>query len=142
MYVRDHTYNVTRLTVGFLVHSIEGLPPQLAVAGHADEAVHMEDLVHGGAARSLSHHILATASTSTWREHKPFFRPTNYNTTHKKVNEHETISPEHAPLPKTHWEILSHSYTPRMLQIIRVQLTEQMIDDDLLNRCYSRWHYI
>lgn len=59
------TYYVAGLAVGLLVHGIEGLPTQLGVAGHADEAVHVEDLVHGSAASALAHHVLSAAGTST-----------------------------------------------------------------------------
>ena len=64
---KDHTHTVAGLTIGFFVHSVEGFPSQLAVAGHADKAVHVEDLVHGSAACSLTNHILPTASTTAWR---------------------------------------------------------------------------
>ncbi|KAA8589743.1 hypothetical protein FQN60_013108 [Etheostoma spectabile] len=48
--------------------SVEGLAAQLAAAGHADEAVNMEDLVHGGAAGAFTHYVLSTAGTAPWGE--------------------------------------------------------------------------
>lgn len=60
------TYNIARLTVRLLLHSVEGLATQLGAAGHADEAVNMEDLVHGGASGAFTHYILSTAGTAPW----------------------------------------------------------------------------
>ncbi len=60
------TYNIARLTVCLLLHSKERLATQLGAAGHADEAVDMEDLVHGGAAGAFTHHVLTTAGTAPW----------------------------------------------------------------------------
>lgn len=57
--------DVARLTVRFLLHSVEGFATQLGAAGHADEAVDMEHLVHCGAAGALAHHILPTAGTAS-----------------------------------------------------------------------------
>lgn len=62
------TYNIARLTVRLLLHGVEGLATQLGAAGHADEAVDMEDLVHGCAAGALTHHVLSTAGTAPWGE--------------------------------------------------------------------------
>lgn len=62
------TYNIARLTVCLLLHSVERLATQLAAAGHADEAVDMEDLVHGGAAGAFTHYVLSTAGTAPWGE--------------------------------------------------------------------------
>lgn len=58
------TYDIARLTESLFLHGKEGLATQLGATGHADEAVHVEDLVHGGAAGSLAHHVLSTASTA------------------------------------------------------------------------------
>lgn len=62
------THNIARLTVRLLLHSVERLATQLGAAGHADEAVDMEDLVHGGAAGAFTHHVLSTAGTAPWGE--------------------------------------------------------------------------
>lgn len=62
------TYNIARLAVGLLLHSVEGLATQLGAAGHADEAVNMEDLVHGSAASAFTHYVLSTAGTAPWGE--------------------------------------------------------------------------
>lgn len=62
------THNVARLAVRLLLHSVEGLATQLGAAGHADEAVNMEDLVHGSAAGALTHYVLSTAGTAPWGE--------------------------------------------------------------------------
>lgn len=62
------TYNIARLAVCLLLHCVEGLATQLGAAGHADEAVDMEDLVHGSAAGTFTHHILSTAGTAPWGE--------------------------------------------------------------------------
>lgn len=62
------TYNIARLTVRLLLHGIERLATQLGAAGHADEAVDMEDLVHGSAAGAFTHYILSTAGTAPWGE--------------------------------------------------------------------------
>lgn len=62
------THNIARLTVGLLLHSEERLASQLGAAGHADKAVDVEDLVHGGAACTLTHYILSAAGTSSCRE--------------------------------------------------------------------------
>ena len=72
LYIRDMqgcvAYYVAGLAVGLLVHGVEGLAAQLGSAGHADEAVHVEHLVHGGAASALAHHVLSAAGTATWRQ--------------------------------------------------------------------------
>lgn len=62
----DVAYDVAGLTVRLLVHSVEGFSAQGFAAGHADEAVDVEHLVHGGAASTLAHHILPTAGTASW----------------------------------------------------------------------------
>lgn len=62
------TYNIARLTVCLLLHSEERLAAQLGAAGHADEAVDMEDLVHGSAACAFTHYVLSTAGTAPWGE--------------------------------------------------------------------------
>lgn len=56
--------NVAGLTVGFLLHGVEGLPPELAVADDARETIHMEDLVHGSASCPFPNDIFPTASTA------------------------------------------------------------------------------
>lgn len=58
------TYNIAGFTVGFLLHCIERLTPQLVVAHHAGEALHVEDLVHGCAASPFPNNILPTAGTA------------------------------------------------------------------------------
>lgn len=66
--VRDpvcHTHNIAGFAVSLLLHGIKGLPSELGTTGHADEAVHVEDLVHGGTTRPFTDHILPTARTST-----------------------------------------------------------------------------
>lgn len=81
------THNIARLTVGLLLHGEERLAAQLGVAGHADEAVHVEDLVHGGAAGAFTHHILPTAGTTTCRqEAKDRRRDENHKKNKKKQN--------------------------------------------------------
>lgn len=62
------THNIARLTVRLLLHSVERLATQLGAAGHADEAVDMEDLVHGGAAGAFTYYVLSTAGTAPWGE--------------------------------------------------------------------------
>lgn len=62
------THDVARLAVGLLLHGEEGLAAQLGAAGHADEAVDVEDLVHGRAAGALAHHVLPTAGAATCRQ--------------------------------------------------------------------------
>jgi hypothetical protein len=57
--------NVARLTVGFLLHGIERLSSELVVADDAGETIHMEDLIHGGAACTFANYIFSTASTAT-----------------------------------------------------------------------------
>lgn len=61
---RMGTYNIAGFTVGFLLHCVERLSPQLVVAHHAGEALHMEDLVHGRAAGAFPNNILPTAGTA------------------------------------------------------------------------------
>lgn len=61
---KNNTHNVARLAVRFLLHGKEGLATQLGAAGHADEAVHVEDLVHGGAAGALADHVLPAAGAA------------------------------------------------------------------------------
>lgn len=59
------THNVAGFTVGFLLHSVERLSPQLVVAHHAGETLHVEDLVHGRAPGAFSNHILPAAGTAS-----------------------------------------------------------------------------
>ena len=61
------TYNVAGLTVGFLLHSVEGLPSELVAADDARETIHVEDLVHGSASCAFPNHIFPTASTAAWK---------------------------------------------------------------------------
>lgn len=56
--------NVAGLTVGFLLHSIEGLPSELVVADDAGETIHVEDLIHGSASCPFPNYIFPTASTA------------------------------------------------------------------------------
>lgn len=62
------THNVAGFTVGFLLHGIERLPPQLAAALYAGETIHVEDLVHGCATSALSDNILPAAGTASCRQ--------------------------------------------------------------------------
>lgn len=64
------TYNIAGFTVGFLLYCVERLPPQLVVAHHAGEALHVEDLVHGCAASAFPNNILPTASTAACHQKK------------------------------------------------------------------------
>lgn len=61
---KNNTYDIARLTVSFFLHGKEGLATQLGAAGHADEAVDMEDLVHGSAARTFTYYVLSAACTA------------------------------------------------------------------------------
>lgn len=61
----DHTHDIAGFAVSLLFHGIKGLPSELGTTGHADEAFHMEDLVHGGTTRPLTNHILPAACTPT-----------------------------------------------------------------------------
>lgn len=56
--------DIAGFTVGFLLHCVERLSPQLVVAHHAGEALHVEDLVHGRAASAFPNNILPTAGTA------------------------------------------------------------------------------
>lgn len=66
------THNIAGFTVGPAVDGIERLSPEAAVAGGTGEALDVEDLVHGHAARAVAHHILpalsAAACTHTSQE--------------------------------------------------------------------------
>lgn len=62
------THNIARLTVRLLLHGEERLATQLGAAGHADEAVDVEDLVHGSAASTFTHYVLSTAGAAPWGE--------------------------------------------------------------------------
>lgn len=61
---KNNTYDIARLTVSLFLHGKEGLATQLGAAGHADEAVDMEDLVHGSAAGTLTYYVLPAACTA------------------------------------------------------------------------------
>lgn len=61
---KTNTYDIARLTVSLFLHGKEGLATQLGAAGHADEAVDMEDLVHGSAAGTLTYYVLPAACTA------------------------------------------------------------------------------
>lgn len=68
-WLRTHTallqrINVAGLAVCLLLHGIERLSSELDVTDHAGEAIHMEDLVHGGASRSFSNYVFPTAGTA------------------------------------------------------------------------------
>lgn len=56
--------NVAGLTVGFLLHRIEGLPSELVVADDTSKTIHVEDLIHGSASSPFPHYIFPTASTA------------------------------------------------------------------------------
>lgn len=127
------THNIARLTEGLLLHGEERFAAQLGVAGHADEAVHVEDLVHGGAAGAFAHHILPTAGTTTCRqEAKDRWRDEN----HKKTKHWDTkhwagrkppvAAPEHdpavQPLPLWHRRAAERGRFPHW-QMLRWQLT-------------------
>lgn len=56
--------NVAGLTVGFLLHSIEGLPSKLVATDDAGKTFHVEDLIHGSASCAFSNYIIPTASTA------------------------------------------------------------------------------
>lgn len=72
----NNTHDVARLTIRFFLHGEEGLATQLGAAGHADEAVHMEDLVHGGAAGAFTYHVLSAACTAAcWGTEDGRLRP-------------------------------------------------------------------
>lgn len=64
----NNTHDVARLTVGFFLHGKEGLATQLGAAGHADEAVDMEDLVHGCAAGTFAYYVLSAACAAACLE--------------------------------------------------------------------------
>lgn len=56
--------NVAGLTVGFLLHGIEGLSSELVVADDAGKTIHVEDLIHGGASCPFPNYVFPTASTA------------------------------------------------------------------------------
>lgn len=62
------TYDVAGLTVGFLLHRIEGLPSELVVTDDAGKTIHVEDLIHGSASCTFSYYIFPTASTAAWKK--------------------------------------------------------------------------
>lgn len=64
------THNVAGFTVGFLLHGIERLSPQLVVAHYAGETLHVEDLVHGCAASAFSNNVLPAAGTASCHQGK------------------------------------------------------------------------
>lgn len=61
------THDVAGLAVRLLLHGIERLSSELDVADHAGEAIHVEDLVHGGASRPFSNDVFPTAGTAAWK---------------------------------------------------------------------------
>lgn len=72
----NSTHDVARLTIGFFLHGKEGLATQLGAAGHADEAVDMEDLVHGSAAGAFTYHVVSAACTAAcWGTEDGRLRP-------------------------------------------------------------------
>lgn len=56
--------DVAGLTVGFLLHGVEGLSSELVAADDAGKTIHMEDLIHGGASRPFPDDVFPTASTA------------------------------------------------------------------------------
>lgn len=56
--------NVAGLTVCLLLHGIEWLSSEFVVTDDAGEAIHMEDLIHGGASCPFPNHVFPTASTA------------------------------------------------------------------------------
>ena len=62
------THNIAGLTVRLLLHGKEWLATQLGAAGHADEAVDVEDLVHGRTAGTFAHYVLPAAGTAACGE--------------------------------------------------------------------------
>lgn len=72
----NNTHDVARLTIRFFLHGKERLATQLGAAGHADEAVHMEDLVHGSAAGAFTYDVLSAACTAAcWGTEDGRLRP-------------------------------------------------------------------
>lgn len=57
--------DVAGLAVGFLLHGVEGLPPELVVADNASKTIHVEDLIHGSASCPFPNYVFPTASTTT-----------------------------------------------------------------------------
>lgn len=86
------THNIARLAVGLLLHGEERLAAQLGVAGHADKAVHVEDLVHGGAAGAFTHHVLPTAGTTTCRQGAEDRQRDENHKKNQKKNNTETLN--------------------------------------------------
>lgn len=67
--LRTHTallqcINVAGLAVCLLLHGIERLSSELDITDDAGEAIHVEDLIHGGASCSFSNYIFPTAGTA------------------------------------------------------------------------------
>lgn len=56
--------NVAGLAVCLLLHGVERLSSQLDVTDDAGEAIHVEDLIHGGTSCSFSNYIFPTAGTA------------------------------------------------------------------------------
>lgn len=96
------TYNIARLAVGLLLHSVEGFATQLGAAGHADEAVHVEDLVHGSAAGAFTHYVLSTAGTaSCGEEGEVMGRLSTDSPGINTYNVFKVRTNSHVPLPDT-----------------------------------------
>lgn len=56
--------DVAGLAVGLLLHGVERLSSELDTTDHAGEAIHMEDLIHGGASCSFSNYVFPTVGTA------------------------------------------------------------------------------
>lgn len=56
--------DVAGLTVGFLLHRIEGLPSELVVTDDAGKTIHVEDLIHSSASCPFPNYVFPTASTA------------------------------------------------------------------------------
>lgn len=82
----DHTHDIAGFAVSLLFHGIKGLPSELGATGHADEAVHVEDLVHGGTTRPLADYILPTACTPSCKiQHWNYCTNANYKNHNKHI---------------------------------------------------------
>lgn len=91
------THDVARLAVGLLLHGEEGLAAQLGAAGHADEAVDVEDLVHSRAAGALAHHVLPTAGAATCRQGGGTQRREERNSRETKLNQQSDAASNRQP---------------------------------------------
>lgn len=114
------TYNVAGLTIGLLLHSIERLSSELVVTDDAGEAIHVEDLIHGGASCPFSNHILPTASAAAYKikgcllQRNSWIIPKKPRWQRQQVHPiaawdtalmvllHSTVTPPQSPLPSLH----------------------------------------